>query len=388
MTQALLKPFRLGSLSLSNRVVMAPLTRSRADNADNAPTELMAQYYAQRATAGLIISEGTAVSRDAVGFINIPGLFSARQVDGWKSVTAAVRSRGGRMFAQLWHVGSISHPELLDGRLPLAPSAINPHASAYTLEGFKPTVTPREMTLDEIIGTIEDFRKAAENAKAAGFDGIESHAANGYLFHQFFARSTNSRVDIYGGSIENRARFLFDVIGAVSAVFPKDRIDVRINPSLNGNSGVSYDFETIPLFEYVARRLDAEKVGYLHVMEPIGAVEGLPQEFLKSSVAAYFRKVFCGTVIGAVDYDAARANDAIESGNVDLVAFGRLFISNPDLVHRFEVGAPLAMAERATFYSGGPKGYSDYPVHGEQSGSRECGETIGSRSAMVKLAAR
>lgn len=361
MSQALLQPYLLGSLELPNRVVMAPMTRNRGDNPENAATDLVAEYYSQRATAGLIISEGVYVSRYGVGHINVPAIHTAAQVAAWKKVVSAVHAAGGRIFAQLWHVGAVSHPELLNGELPLAPSAINPNAMAYTKAGFTPTVTPREMSEQDIADTIVDFRRAAANAVDAGFDGVELHAANGYLFHQFFARSMNSRKDAYGGSIENRCRFLFDVIAAVKKELPADRIGVRINPAVDRLSGIEFDEETLPLFDLVASRLSDEAIGYLHVMEPINAIEQLPDELVRSSVAAYFRKCYRGTLIGAVDYTQETANRAIEDGVVDLVAFGRAFIANPDLVSRFLLNRPLSRPDRSTFYTGGAAGYTDYP---------------------------
>lgn len=361
MSQPLLSPFKLGSLDLPNRVVMAPMTRNRADNSENAPTALTARYYAQRASAGLIITEGIFVSTQAIGFINVPGLYSDAQQQGWSQVTAAAHDAGGRIFAQLWHVGAISHPDLLGGALPVAPSAVNPLTKAYTRSGFKPTVTPRALETVEIERIVEDFRQAAARAAAARFDGVELHAANGYLFQQFFARSTNRRGDRYGGSIENRARFLFEVIDAVSREFPADRIGVKLNPTANDLAGVDFDEETLPLYEHVVERLNAAPIGYLHITEPINDLAKIPKQLTEPSVAAYFRRIYRGAIIGGVDYTQDSGNRAIERGDVDLVAFGRNFIANPDLVARFEQGAPLSTPSRDTFYTGGSKGYTDYP---------------------------
>ncbi|MBB5157319.1 alkene reductase [Saccharopolyspora phatthalungensis] len=242
MTQPLLRPYTLGTLTLPNRIVMAPMTRNRATNPDLAPTELHAEYYSQRASAGLIITEGTYVSPRAIGFIHVPGLYTETQVTGWKLVTDAVHAAGGRIFCQLWHTGALSHPDLQqDGALPVAPSAINPHDKAFTHAGHTPTVTPRALTAEEVTDTVAEFRHAARNAMRAGFDGIELHAANGYLFSQFFARSMNQRTDQYGGSIENRARFLFEVLDAVAHEVPPDRIGVRLNPALHELGGVIFD---------------------------------------------------------------------------------------------------------------------------------------------------
>ena len=391
MLQPLLTPFRLGSLELPNRVVMAPMTRNRGDNPESKATDLVATYYAQRASAGLIISEGTYVSHQGIGFINVPGMYTDAQAEGWRKVTAAVHAGGGRIFAQLWHVGAISHPDLQEGSaLPVAPSAVNPMTNAFTLGGFKPTVAPRALETREIEAVVQDFGRAAARAAAAGFDGVELHAANGYLFHQFFARSTNLRTDQYGGSIVNRARFLFETIDAVKKVFPADRIGVRLNPAVHNLSGVVFDEETLPLFDYVIERVNAEPLAYLHIMEPIGDLDDLPGTLINPSVAAYFRKSFRGTLIGAVDYTFESANEALRRGYVDLVAFGRAFIANPDLIARFETGAPLAQPVRETFYSGGAKGYIDYPRLAEdmQSASADTLVTPGERYAETRAKSR
>lgn len=359
MTQPLVRPYRMGSLDLPNRVVMAPMTRNRANNSDLAATELHAEYYSQRASAGLIISEGTYVSPRAIGFIQVPGLYTDTQVAGWRKVTDAVRAAGGRMFAQLWHVGAMSHPDLQEnGALPVAPSAINPNDKAFTTKGHTPTVTPRAMTIEEVAETVQEFRLASRNAMAAGFDGVELHGANGYLFSQFFARSMNQRTDRYGGSIENRARFLFEVLDAIAQEMPLDRVGVRINPALNMLGGVHFDTETYPLFNYVVTKLNHYNLAYLHLMEPINPVDDLPLP--TKTVAEHFRPLYKGTIITATDYTRESGNKVIEAGNADLVAFGRAFISNPDLVERFTQNAPLTVPDRATFYGGGPEGYIDY----------------------------
>lgn len=376
MSEALLQAYQLGSMRLPNRIIMAPMTRNRVDNSQGVPVQLMAEYYAQRAAAGLIISEGTFVSREAAGFIRVPGLFSAQQIEGWARVTSAVHDKGGRIFAQLWHVGAVSHPDLLDGALPLAPSAINPMTSAYTNDGFKPTVTPRAMTAEVIGKTVQDFRSAAANAAKAGFDGVELHGANGYLFHQFFARSMNKRTDAFGGTIENRGRFLFDVLAAVQRELPNNRIGLRINPTMHGLSGIEFDEETMPLFEYIVDRLNAEKLAYLHVMEPINPVDLLPKAIVQPSVVAHFRKLYKGTLIGAVDYTRETATQAIAHGYADLIAFGRAFIANPDLVQRFALHAPLAQPHRETFYTEGPAGYVDYPSLGVTAPQSSSGDRV------------
>ena len=316
-------------------------------------------------------------------------MYTDAQVEGWRKVTAGVHAQGGHIFAQLWHVGSISHPDLQEnGALPVAPSAVNPMTNAFTAGGFKPTVTPRALETTEIAQIVQDFAAAAARAAQAGFDGVELHAANGYLFHQFFARSTNQRTDRYGGSIENRARFLFEVIDSVKAAFPADRIGVRLNPAVHNLSGITFDEETLPLFDHVVERVNADPLAYLHIMEPIGDLEDLPRDLIHPSVAAYFRKTYRGTLIGAVDYTFESANEALRQGYVDLVAFGRAFIANPDLVARFAAAAPLAQASRETFYTGGAKGYTDYPVLSEAGFSPGRGENVVSGERYAETRAR
>ncbi|MEU7813720.1 alkene reductase [Pseudonocardia sp. NPDC049154] len=365
--QPLLKPYALHDLLLPNRVVMAPMTRSRADNPENAATDLHAAYYAQRATAGLLVTEGSPVSPQGVGYINVPGLHSAAQVAGWRGVTEAVHRADGRIFAQLWHVGALSHPDLQPGGvLPVAPSAINPEDRCFTHRGHTPTVRPRALGTDEVVETVDQFRRAAANAVLAGFDGVEVHGANGYLFSQFFARSMNRRTDRYGGSIENRARFLLEVVDAIATEIPAHRVGVRLNPALHRLGGVLVDEETLPLFEYVVRELDSRGLAYLHLLEPINPTEGLPLP--ARSIAEHFRPLWSGPLISATDHTRAGGNRLVAAGTADLVAFGRAFIANPDLVARFRTGAPLTVPERATFYSGGARGYTDYPTLGEDGG--------------------
>lgn len=364
MNQPLLEPFELGELRLPNRVCMAPMTRCRADNPGTVPTKLIAEYYAQRASAGLLISEGTFVSPRGVGYINVPGMYSAEQTEGWKLVTQAVHDAGGRIFCQLWHVGAMSHPQLLAGHLPLAPSAVNPHDKIFGPNGHTDTITPQAMSEADIRDTIDAFRQAAANAVAAGFDGVELHAANGYLFNQFFARSSNRRTDAFGGSIENRTRFLVDVLEAVGTEISFGRVGVRINPSVNGLSGIAVDDETLPLFEHVCATLSRMGVAYLHVMEPFNNISGLPLP-QGVSMCSYFRKFFDRPIISATDHSRASGNEAVISGDADLVAYGRAYIANPDLVERFEHEADLNVPIRESFYTPGARGYTDYPRMGE-----------------------
>lgn len=357
--QALLKECNLGDIILRNRLVMAPMTRSRADNADNAPTDLMAEYYAQRSSAGLIITEGSQISPKAVGYINTPGIYSPAQVEGWKKVTRAVHEKGGKIFLQLWHVGRMSHPDFHHGELPLSASAINPNAQAFTPQGFKDTITPKAMSIQEIKETTADFGQAAANAMAAGMDGVEIHSSNGYLLHQFFNRTSNIRTDEYGGSIENRSRILFEVIEAIKNHVPENRIGIRLNPSLHGLFGMTLDEETIPTFDYIVRRLNQYNLAYLHLSEPFTDVTKIPGAELH--IARRYRPLYNGILIINSGFDQEKGNRIIEEGQADLVAFGKLFISNPDLVERFAQNAELNEWDKDTFYAPGPKGYTDYP---------------------------
>lgn len=357
--QALLQPIKLGNIQLTNRVIMAPLTRSRADNLHNSPTELHAKYYQQRALAGLIISEGSQVSKQAVGYINTAGIHSDEQLEGWKQVTDAVHEKGGKIVIQLWHVGRMSHPDFHDGNLPLAPSAINPNSKSFTPEGFKDTVAPKAMTKEDILQTIADFKNAAKNAVKAGFDGVEIHASNGYLFHQFFNASSNHRTDEYGGSIENRARFLFEVLDKVKQELPTENIGIRLNPSLHTVFGMDADEETIPTFEYIVKKLNDYSLAYLHLSEPFTDVSNVP--FLVTEIAKHFRPLYTGNLIINAGFDQEKGNDVIKEGYADAVVFGKLFISNPDLPIRFEKNAPLQDWDEDTFYTTGEKGYTDYP---------------------------
>jgi N-ethylmaleimide reductase len=358
--QILLTEYKMDDLLLENRVIMAPLTRSRADNPSYMATDLIAEYYAQRASAGLIISEGSQISTQAVGYINTPGIYSDEQVEGWRKVTAAVHANGGRIFIQLWHVGRMSHPDFHNGELPLAPSAINPNSQSYTPQGFKDTVTPREMTIEEIKETVRDFGNAAKNAMAANFDGVEIHSSNGYLLHQFFNRTSNVRTDAYGGSIENRARILFEVLEEVKKYMPENRIGVRLNPSLHGVFGMTLDEKTIPTFDYIVNRLNDYKLAYLHLSEPFTDVTDVPGA--EPHIAKHYRPIYNGTLMINTDFDRKKGNQVIDEKLADLVAYGKLYISNPDLVERFAAKAETAEWDEPTFYTSGPKGYTDYPT--------------------------
>jgi N-ethylmaleimide reductase len=356
---ALLKPIKLGKYELPNRTFMAPLTRCRADNEAKAATELIAEYYAQRASAGLIISEGSPISPQAIGCINVPCIYSKKQIDGWKLVTEAVHKNDGRIFCQLWHPGRISHPDFLDGDIPVAPSAINPNDSVFTYEGFKETVTPRALTTAEIHDITLDFAKAAENAVKAGFDGVEIHAANGYLFHQFFTNCSNTRGDEYGGSHENKARFFFETLAAIGSAVGFERVGVRLNPSFHSFFGIVIDRETIPTFEYVAKRLNGySNLAYVHFTEPYMSVDNIP--YAVKEIAKHFSAIYQGTMIINSGFRSESGNRVIIEGYADAVSFGKPYISNPDLVERIAKNAEWTLWDEATFYTTGPEGYTDY----------------------------
>ena len=359
--QALLQPYKLGNLTLKNRIVMAPMTRSRADNEAKVPTEMHIEYYTQRASAGLIITEGSQVSERAVGYVHTPGIHTSEQKDAWKKVTEAVHKEDGKIFIQLWHVGRISHPKFHNGDKPLAPSAINPNAKVYTPEGFEETTEPKEMSIQEIQETVQEFKLAAQQAKDAGFDGIEIHSSNGYLFHQFFNKNANQRTDDYGGSIPNRARFFFDVLEAVAEVWPENQIGCRFNPSLHDSFGITATEESITTFDYIVEKLNAYDLAYVHLSEPFTDVSEIP--FLKTEIAKHYRQIYKGTLMINNGFDRISGNRVIEDGDADLVAFGKLFISNPDLPERFRNNWPLAEYDKDTFYTTGKEGYLDYPAY-------------------------
>jgi N-ethylmaleimide reductase len=353
----LLSPYRLGSFTLKNRLVMSPMTRGRAVGG-NVPNPLAATYYAQRAAAGLIVTEATQVSPQGVGYIRTPGIHSPEQVAGWRQVTDAVHRAGGKIFAQLWHVGRISHPDFHDGALPVAPSAIAADGEVFTTRGRTKMVTPRALELHELPGIVAQFREGAENAQAAGFDGVELHGANGYLLDQFLRDGTNRRTDAYGGSVRNRARFPLEVTQAVVEVWGPDRVGYKISP--NGAVNTMSDSDPIATFSYFADELSRLRLLYLHAAEGVaGPMAPPPGTVLAAPV---LRKRFKSTLILNGGYDAHSAEAAIARGDADLIAFGLPFLANPDLPARYANRTPLNAPDQATFYGGDAKGYIDYPA--------------------------
>ena len=350
----LFSPLTVGSLTVPNRIFMAPLTRCRA-TAEHVPTALMAEHYAQRASAGLIVAEATMAMEGNSSFWMEPGIYSAEQIVGWKLVTDAVHAAGGRIFLQIWHGGRACHPLLNDGAQPVAPSPLPILGDeVHTPEGKKPYVMPRELRDDELPGIVAGFKKAAENALAAGFDGVEVHGANGYLLDEFLRDGANKRSGPYGGPVENRARLLLEVIEAVVDVCGSDRVGVRISPLNSFNSMI--DSDPIGLSTWLATRLNDFNLAYLHVMRS----DFFQQQ--SGDVMSPVRAVYKGVLIGNMGYSAAEAEQAIADGKLDAVAFGTSFLANPDLPARLKAGAELNQPNPATFYSPGPVGYTDYPT--------------------------
>lgn len=346
----LLQPLKVGSLQLRNRVILSPLTRSRATGGDGrTPNKLMEEYYVQRATAGMIITEATAVTPMGVGYAHTPGIWSKEHVAGWRSITDAVHQHGGTILLQLWHVGRVSHPLFLAGALPVAPSAIAPEGHVSLVRPQVQYVTPRALTLSEIPEVIESFRSGAKLAKEAGFDGVEIHGANGYLLDQFLQDNANKRTDAYGGSIENRARFMLEVTDAVVSIWGNDKVGMHLAPRCdNASMGDSHREAT---FSYVAEELGKRKLAFLCAREKEGP----------DSIGPKLKSLFKGIYIGNEAYTRASAEQAIARGDVDAVAFGKSFLANPDLVRRFQLHAELNAPIPETFYAEGSKGYTDYP---------------------------
>lgn len=344
----LFDPVTLGELTLPNRIVMAPLTRTRAGDT-RVPNDLMARYYAERASAGLIISEATSVTPQGIGYAGTPGIWSDEQVEGWKRVTQAVHDAGGRILLQLWHVGRVSDPVFLDGDLPVAPSAIAPQGHVSLVRPQRPFVTPRALELDEIPGIVAAFRQGAENAKAAGFDGVEIHGANGYLLDQFLQDSTNHRTDAYGGSIENRARLLLEVVDATIDVWGAGRVGVHLAP--RGDAHTMGDSDPAATFGYVARELGRRKIAFIFTRESYSGDHLSPR----------LKEAFGGPLIANEKFTLETAEEALARGEADAIAWGQLFIANPDLPRRFASKSSLNQPVPATFYADGETGYIDYP---------------------------
>ena len=347
---------QLGAVSVKNRVFLAPLARNRAQP-DGVPGDLAATYYAQRASGGLLITEATQVSAMGKGYINTPGIYSDAQVARWKEITDAVHAQGGKIFLQLWHVGRISHVSLLPaGEVPLAPSAIKADSQTFTDQGPTDVSEPREMTQEDILKTVAEYKQAAENAKAAGFDGVEVHAANGYLLDQFLQDKTNQRTDNYGGSVENRFRFLGEILDVVVDIWGADRVGVRLSPT--GTFNDMGDSDVAATFGYVIEQLNQRNLAYLHMVEKFPGIDsGDAEQKLLTSL----RRKWNGFYIANGAFDGDNGESAIESGYADAIAYGRPFLANPDLPERLQAGAPLNEADANTFYGGGAEGYTDYP---------------------------
>jgi N-ethylmaleimide reductase len=357
-TLKLFQPGRLGDIEIANRIVMAPLTRSRADEAagDVPGSDMNVEYYRQRSAAGLIVSEGTQVSPAGKGYMATPGIYSDAQVEGWKKITQAVHDAGGKMVAQIWHVGRISHPELTGGVQPIAPSPIQPQATAYTHKGKFAAPMPHALSIEEIASVVAEFRRGAANAIRAGFDGVEIHGANGYLIDQFLRDGANKRSDRYGGSVENRCRFALEIVDAVIAEIGAGRVGIRLSPVTPFND--LSDSAPQLVFGHLIEELSKRGIAYIHCIE--GATGG-PRD-VPGFDFAWARANFKGAYIANNGYDRAMAIDAIESGHADAVAFGRLALANPDLVRRLKLNASLNAPNPDTFYTPGPVGYIDYPA--------------------------
>src|SRR5690606_3757820 len=354
----LFEPYDLNGLTLPNRAVMAPMTRTRATE-DGVPTDLMRDYYVQRADAGLIITECTQISEQAHGIIRAPGIYREDQIAAWRTITSAVHDAGGRIVNQIWHPGRVSHPEILSGADPVAPSPIPAEGNFFLPSGRVDFTVPRELRAEELPGIVEDFRRAAESARAAGFDGVEIHAANGYLLQQFLEDKSNRRTDAYGGPIENRARLTLEVVDAVIGAWGSNRVGIRLSPA-GAHYGMA-DSDRPAVYDYVIRELARRDVGYIHVVGPNKAsYDAGPVQI--EDVAGFTRRRHTGPIIVNGGYDRDRANAVIEKGDADLVAFGVPFLSNPDLITRLKTGAPYNAPDPTTFYGVGPKGFIDYPT--------------------------
>ncbi len=358
MSKLLFTPFKPGNLQVPNRIVMAPLTRSRA-TIDGVPTPIMAEYYRQRAGAGLIISEATNISRQGTGYPFTPGIYTEEQIEAWRPITEAVHHAGGRIFMQLWHVGRHSHPWYQEnGKAPVSSSAIRDMGTVKTPEGVKETVEPHSLKIDEIRDIVKQYGQAASNAIETGFDGVEIHGANGYLIDQFIQDGVNNRTDEYGGGIEKRSRFLFEVVKEVIARIGAERTGLRLSPS-----GITLDVsdsDPVETFTYIIKRLNEYPLAYLHIMEPFIDVSHLSDYLQDGEVTPYFRKIYKGVLMTNGKFDAESGEKCIREGQADLIAYGKPFISNPDLVEKYKSGTPITSWNTETFYTQGEEGYLDY----------------------------
>ena len=363
--QKLFSPLKVGPLTLSHRVVMAPLTRMRSQQPGDIPNDLMVEYYGQRASqGGLIISEATTISVGGRGYLGAPGIFSDEQVAAWKKVVNAIHAKGGYIFLQLWHVGRVSHVDMTNGATPIAPSTVPFEGVAFTKNGWVPVSPHRALNLEETPDLIEDYRRAARRAKVAGFDGVELHGGNGYLLDQFIQDGTNKRTDAYGGPVENRARLLLEVLDAVVSVWGANRVGVRLSPRTQFNS--MSDSNPTALFAYIGEQLNKCGLAYLHLIEPRIKGNAAVADGLPPVAAGELRKVFKGNILAAGGFEPDSAEAIIETGDADFVAFGRHFIANPDLPQRIQKVLPLTPYDRTTFYGGDARGYTDYPDFQEQ----------------------
>jgi N-ethylmaleimide reductase len=362
-TDPVLQPYQLGALALPNRVVMAAMTRGRATNRDLAPTELDAEYYAQRASAGLIISSGTWINEQSIGYPNVPGIYTTRQTKGWAGVTDAVHDRGGRIFSQFGHLGALSHRDLQDGRQPVGPSAVNMGAKVFVNGDFVDTSDARAMTLDEVRRTVRDYGRAARNAKTAGFDGVEVHAQANHLLPQFLNDAINQRTDEYGGSIENRVRLILEALAAIREVWGPGTVGIKLTPGVTGLGAFHATESTLATYDYLIDKLNAYELSHLDIGHiPELDLTGTAVGALNGRLFEHFRERFNGTLMICGGFNLDGANHAIDTGLTDLVAFGKLYIGNPDLVERFTQHLPLADSDPTTYYQGGARGYTDYPA--------------------------
>ena len=356
----LFQPITIGDVELPNRIVMASMSRARTGNPEHVPVALQAEYYRQRASAGLVLSEGTWPSEEAIGAVHVPGLFNEQQAEGWKRVTEAVHAAGGRIFVQLGHCGAASHPDLHGGRLPLAPSAVGLEQPVFTPGGFKTSPVPQAMTLADIARTVGDYAQATRLARQAGFDGVELHGIVGYLIPEFLNETFNLRDDRYGGSIANRARFVLEVLEAMIGAWSAGRIGLKLSPGV-GLGKLQPTAQTLPTYAYLVAQVSTLKLAYLQLYHPAGDLAGTPVAALANGTAAYFRQFYDGAIMANGGVTQASARALLEAGHADLVSFGAPYIANPDLVERFRRGLPLAPADQETYYQGGERGYTDYP---------------------------